>query len=213
MKAFIFDLDGVLVFTDQFHYQAWKQIADRLGIAFDEQINNRLRGVSRADSLEIILEGYHGAPLSEAEKQALMEEKNEIYRGYLAEMTPDSVDASVRETLQELRRQGHKLAVGSSSRNTKYILKQTDLTQQFDAISDGTNITHSKPHPEVFLKAAQYLGEQPANCIVVEDAEAGIDAAKAAGMTAVGIGDAARYERTDIRITTLRALLNVQNTL
>ena len=207
MKALIFDLDGVLVFTDAFHYQAWKQMADRLGIYFDEKINNRLRGVSRMDSLEIILEKYHGAPLSYAEKCALADEKNETYKKLLQTMTPDDVSQEVRETLKELRCRGHKLAVGSSSKNTRFILAQTDLEDAFDAVSDGTNITRSKPDPEVFLKAAMFLGEQPGNCLVVEDAEAGIDAAKSGGMKAAGIGEAAKYARTDYPIQKISELL------
>ena len=209
MKAFIFDLDGVLVFTDRFHYRAWKTLADRLGIYFDETINNRLRGVSRADSLEIILERYDGKPLSQEEKNALMEEKNNTYRDFLATMTPADMSDEVRKTLDELRKRGHKLAIGSSSKNTKFILERVGMGDYFDAISDGTNITKSKPDPEVFLKAADFLGEAPENCIVVEDAHAGIDAAKAGGMTAVGIGEAASYEKTDYPIKTFADLLKV----
>ncbi len=209
MKAFIFDLDGVLVFTDRFHYQAWKKMADRIGVYFDEQINNRLRGVSRAESLEIILERWEGEPLSREEKEALMEEKNNSYRELLATMTPADVADDVRRTLDVLKKRGHKLAIGSSSKNTKFILQQVGLTDVFDAISDGTNISRSKPDPEVFIKAAQFLGEEPDNCIVVEDAFAGIDAAKAAGMTGVGIGDAAGYEKADVRIQNFAELLEL----
>ncbi len=209
MKAFIFDLDGVLVFTDRFHYQAWKKMADRIGVYFDEQINNRLRGVSRAESLEIILERWEGEPLSREEKEALMEEKNNSYRELLATMTPADVADDVRRTLDVLKKRGHKLAIGSSSKNTKFILQQVALTDVFDAISDGTNISRSKPDPEVFIKAAQFLGEEPDNCIVVEDAFAGIDAAKAAGMTGVGIGDAAGYEKADVRIQNFAELLEL----
>lgn len=209
MKAFIFDLDGVLVFTDRFHYQAWKKMADRIGVYFDEQINNRLRGVSRAESLEIILERWEGEPLSREEKEALMEEKNNSYRELLATMTPADVADDVRRTLDVLKKHGHKLAIGSSSKNTKFILQQVGLTDVFDAISDGTNISRSKPDPEVFIKAAQFLGEEPDNCIVVEDAFAGIDAAKAAGMTGVGIGDAAGYEKADVRIQNFAELLEL----
>ncbi len=125
-------------------------------------------------------------------------------------MTPDDVTDEVRATLAELRRRGHKLSVGSSSKNTKLILEKVNLTDAFDAISDGTNITRSKPDPEVFLKAAEFLGEEPSNCIVVEDAYAGIDAAKAADMTAVGIGDASGYAKTDIAIQTFGDLLNIK---
>ena len=209
MKAFIFDLDGVIVFTDQFHYQAWKRIADGLGIFFDENVNNRLRGVSRAESLEIILENYDGEPLSDERKAELMEEKNQYYRKLLSAMTPADVADKVRDTLKELRKRGCRLAVGSSSRNTKFILEKVGLSGAFDAVSDGTNITRSKPDPEVFLKAAEFLGEAPENCIVVEDAYAGIDAAKAAGMIAVGIGDAARYEKADRKIRAFPELLEL----
>ncbi len=209
MKAFIFDLDGVIVFTDQFHYQAWKKMADDIGIYFDETINNRLRGVSRAESLEIILERYEGEPLSQEKKAELMERKNNTYRELLATMTPADVKDEVRDTLAKLRNRGYKLAIGSSSKNARFILEQVGLTDAFDAISDGTNISKSKPDPEVFLKAAQFLGVEPMECWVVEDAYAGIDAAKNAGMKAVGIGDAAGYEKADEKIDSLGELLSI----
>ncbi len=209
MKAYIFDLDGVLVFTDRFHYQAWKQMADEMGIYFDEEINNRLRGVSRMESLEIILERYQGEPLTDERKQQLAEQKNEAYRELLQTMTPADVTAQVRATLTRLRQQGYKLAIGSSSKNARYILGRVGLTEMFDAISDGTNITRSKPDPEVFLKAAEYLGMIPEECVVVEDAYAGIDAAKAADMQAVGIGEAAGYEKADYRISEFEELLQL----
>ncbi len=208
MKAFIFDLDGVLVFTDKYHYQGWKMIADKLGIPFDEEVNNRLRGVSRMDSLEIILENYD-KPLTQEEKEKLAEEKNDYYRGLLGNMTPDDVADEVRNTLAELRKRGHKLAIGSSSKNTKFILEKTNLTDAFDAISDGTNIVKSKPDPEVFLKAAEFLSEDPSNCVVVEDAYSGVDAAKAGGMIAVGIGEASGYEKTDHPIKSFKEILDI----
>lgn len=211
MKAFIFDLDGVIVFTDKFHYQAWKKMADEMGIYFDEVINNRLRGVSRAESLEIILERYEGEPLSEERKAQMMESKNNTYRELLATMSPADVADEVRDTLKQLREMGYKLAIGSSSKNAKFILEKVELLDAFDAISDGNNITHSKPAPEVFVKAGEYLGEKPEECIVVEDAYAGIDAAKAAGMTAVGIGDASGYEKADYKITSFQELLDIVN--
>ena len=209
MKAFIFDLDGVIVFTDKFHYQAWKKMADGMGIYFDEKINNRLRGVSRAESLEIILERYEGEPLSAERKAELMEEKNNTYRELLSTMTPADVTDEVRNTLKELHERGCKLAIGSSSKNAKFILEKVELLDAFDAISAGNNITHSKPDPEVFSKAGEFLGEKPDNCIVVEDAYAGVDAAKAAGMTAVGIGDAAGYDKADVKIRTFSDLLKL----
>lgn len=212
MKAFIFDLDGVIVFTDKYHYQAWKKLADKINVYFDEEINNRLRGVSRAESLEIILEKYNGT-LSDDKKAALMEEKNSMYRKLLENMTPDDVSDEVRNTLNELRKRGHKLAIGSSSKNAKFILERVGIINLFDAISDGNNISQSKPNPEVFLKAADFMYEKYLNCIVVEDAYAGIDAAKAAQMTAVGIGDASKYERADYKIETFEELLNISKLL
>lgn len=208
IKGFIFDLDGVIVFTDKFHYQAWKQMSDKMNIYFDETINNRLRGVSRAESLEIILEKYDGT-LADDEKAKLMEEKNSTYRELLKTMTPADVTDEVRETLQKLREQGYKLAIGSSSKNARFILEKVELLDAFDEISDGNNITHSKPDPEVFLKAAEYINENPEDCIVVEDAYAGIDAAKAAGMIAVGIGDAASYNKSDYSLKSFSELLDI----
>lgn len=135
LKGLIFDLDGVIVFTDQYHYKAWKQMADEKGIYFDQEINNRLRGVSRMDSLEIILERYEGHPLSDEEKQKMAEEKNDIYKKLLEQMTPADVSDEVKETLDELHRRGYLLSIGSSSRNAKYILERTGIIDKFDAIS------------------------------------------------------------------------------
>ena len=186
----IFDLDGVICFTDKYHYQAWKAVADKLGIYFDETINNRLRGVSRMDSLEIILERYDGK-LTAQEKEALAEEKNALYRRLLANMSPADLSAEVKETLDALRGMGLKLAIGSSSKNTKFILSRLGLGDYFDAISDGTNITMSKPDPQVFLMAADFIGMKPETCLVVEDAKAGIQAAVAGGFDSAGLGEAA----------------------
>ncbi|MDE7182191.1 MAG: beta-phosphoglucomutase [Clostridia bacterium] len=207
IKGIIFDLDGVLLSTDEYHYMAWKSIADKLGIYFDKQINNKLRGVSRMDSLEIIL-GKNNS-FSVTEKEMLAEEKNELYRTYLAELKPSAVEKSVRETLDKIRALDIKTAIGSSSKNTRYILEKTDLTHYFNAISDGNNITKSKPDPEVFLKAAEYIGLPPSECIVVEDAHAGIDAAKAGGFTAVAIGDARTHSQADYKINELKELLKI----
>ena len=188
-KGVIFDLDGVICSTDHYHYLAWKALADRLGIYFDETINNRLRGVSRMASLEIILERYNGT-LSEEEKLAAAEEKNNLYRELLKEMTPADLSPEVKNTLDALRAKGLLLGIGSSSKNTKFILSRIGLGDYFDKISDGTNITRSKPDPEVFVKAAQFLELAPEDCLVVEDAKAGVEAALAAGMDAAAIGDA-----------------------
>ena len=209
IKGIIFDLDGVLVFTDKFHYRAWKAIADDMGIYFDEKINNRLRGVSRMDSLEIILERYEGKLLTMAEKVSLAEKKNQIYRELLRTMTPEDVSEEVRDTLKKLHVDGFKLAIGSSSKNTKFILEKVELIDAFDAVSDGTNITRSKPDPEVFQKAAKYLRVAPEECTVVEDAFAGIDAAKSGGMYAIGIGEASKYEKADAHIEEFAELTEI----
>lgn len=194
-KAIIFDLDGVICHTDQYHYLAWKRLADQLGIYFDETINNRLRGVSRMDSLRIILEQNNGEILSEERMVELTEEKNRQYQMLLAEMSPKDLSKEVKDTLEALRKMGLKIAIGSSSKNTKIILKQIGLENYFDAISDGNNIINSKPNPEVFIKAAQFLLLSTNDCLVVEDAKAGIDAACAAGMDCAGIGDAYGYDK------------------
>lgn len=197
----IFDLDGVICFTDKYHYQAWKAVADRLHIPFDETVNNRLRGVSRMDSLEIILERYDGT-LTQAEKEALAEEKNEIYKKLLENMSPADLSAEVKGTLDALRAAGIKLAIGSSSKNTKFILSRLGMGDYFDAISDGTNITRSKPDPQVFLMAADFLGMKPESCLVVEDAEAGIAAACAGGFDSAGLGEAAACGRASYAMKT-----------
>ena len=189
-KGIIFDLDGVICSTDRYHYLAWKTVADRLGIYFDETINHRLRGVSRMESLEIILERCDRT-LSQEEKLALATEKNDIYRGLLSGMTPADLSLEVKDTLDALRGKGLRLGIGSSSKNTRYILDRIGLGSFFDAVSDGNNITRSKPAPEVFLKAAEYLGLAPADCLVVEDAVSGLQAAAAAGMDSAAVGDAA----------------------
>ena len=208
-KAVIFDLDGVICSTDEYHYQAWKQLADRLGIYFDKAINNRLRGVSRMASLEIILEKADRSFTME-EKETLAGEKNENYRGLLKNMTPGDVAEQVRDTLCALREKGYLLAIGSSSKNTKFILSRIGLDGFFDAVADGTDITRSKPDPEVFLTAAQKLGMAPADCAVVEDAKAGIQAAKAAGMTALALfGDAKDCGLEDYALRSFDDLLNI----
>jgi beta-phosphoglucomutase len=212
-KAIIFDLDGVICHTDYYHYLAWKQLADRFGIEFDESINNRLRGVSRMDSLEIILEKWSGEPFSVEEKLSFAEEKNENYRELLKQMSKKDLSNEVKETLEQLRAEGLLLSIGSSSKNTRFILNQIGLGDFFDAISDGNNITKSKPDPEVFLKAAEYLKLEPKECLVIEDAKAGIDAAGAAGMDSAAIGDACGYSQATyhlISFTELTQICNIQ---
>ena len=206
-QGIIFDLDGVICFTDQYHYQAWKKMADGIGVYFDEVINNRLRGVSRMASLEIILERSE-EQYTDEQKAALAEQKNDLYRELLMQMSPADLSDEVKSTLDALRAKGLKLAIGSSSKNAKLILGRIGLGDYFDAISDGTNITHSKPHPEVFLKAAEMLGLEPGCCLVVEDARAGVEAAVAGGFDSAGLGEAAEHERVTYALSTFGGLLN-----
>ncbi len=206
MNAILFDLDGVICSTDVLHYRAWKAVADEHGIYFDEAINARLRGVSRMESLAIVLERYEG-DLSALDLAAMAEKKNGLYRTLLSTMTPADVDPAVLKTLRELRRRGYKLAIGSSSKNAGFILERIALRDAFDAVSDGNNIAKSKPDPEVFLKAAAMLNERPEDCLVVEDAEAGLVAAHLGGMKAAGIGLATASKTADFRIRSLDELL------
>lgn len=190
IRGVIFDLDGVIVTTDDCHYRAWKRMADEEGIYFDRQINERLRGVSRMESLGIILERAQRA-YSEEEKQSLATRKNAYYVDLIGSLTEADILPGALETLRHLKQRGIKVAIGSSSKNTPIILRQVGLTDAFDAVADGNGITHSKPDPEVFLLAARLLGLPPAKCLVVEDADAGVEAAVAGGMRALGVGAAA----------------------
>ena len=208
MKAIIFDLDGVICHTDEYHFLAWKAMADGMGIHFDREINNRLRGVSRMASLEIVLENYTGQ-LSQAEKEALAAQKNELYKESLKQMSAADLSEEVKATLDTLRSRGYKLAIGSSSKNAPFILQQIGLGGYFDAISDGNNITHSKPDPEVFVKAAEMLRVPYQECLVVEDAVAGAQAGKAGGMKVACVGDAAAEKAGDYNLTSFRELLEV----
>lgn len=207
-KAIIFDLDGVICFTDEYHYQAWKAIADEMGIYFDKEINNRLRGVSRMESLEIILERYEGK-LSQKEKEDLADRKNRIYVELLQNMGKKDLSGEVKKTLLALKEKNIRLAIGSSSKNAKFILGRLGITNYFDAISDGTNITKSKPDPEVFVKAAEFLGLDPKECLVVEDAVAGIKAACGGHFDSAGLGEAAGYKETTYSLGAFGDLLKV----
>ncbi|MBQ3478671.1 MAG: beta-phosphoglucomutase [Clostridia bacterium] len=208
-QAVIFDLDGVICFTDEYHYRAWKTMADGMGIHFDRTINNRLRGVSRMESLEIVLERYDGPTLSQADKERLAAQKNDIYRQSLHEMSTADLSDAVKETLDGLRAMGLKLAIGSSSKNTPFILGQIGLAGYFDAVSDGNNITRSKPDPEVFVKAARMLGIAPERCLVVEDAVSGAEAGHAGGMKVACLGDAAAHGAGDWNMESIRELMEI----
>lgn len=203
IKGIVFDLDGVLVFTDEYHYLAWKEVFDEEGLRFDREMNNKLRGVSRRDSLEIVLK-ENGANMSEQRKQQILKSKNDIYVAFLNErLSPDCIDPKTRLALEEFHRRGIKLAVGSSSKNAKLILEKTGISKMFDAICDGTMISNSKPDPEVFIKAASMIGLEPKDCMVVEDGEAGIIAARRGGFIPVAIGNEISPELAEIRISSI----------
>lgn len=208
IKAVIFDLDGVIVSTDEFHYQAWLALANQENIDFNRTINNRLRGVSRMDSLDIILERAKRKYTFD-EKQKLTEFKNDIYRRSLENLTPKDILPFAKELIEYLKEKQILVAIGSSSRNTKTILKQIDLINEFDCIVDGNDIINSKPDPEVFLLGSQKLGVRPENCLVIEDAIAGIEAAKAGGFIAVAINDAKKCNLADYRIDNLDEVKNL----
>ncbi|QWU17794.1 beta-phosphoglucomutase [Paenibacillus sophorae] len=187
IKACLFDLDGVLVDTAKYHYIAWKELADQLGFEFTEKDNERLKGVSRAASLNILLE-IGGLTLDDAEKARLAESKNNRYVEYISAMDSSEILPGALAFLEDCRSQDLRIALGSASKNAMTILNNTGLTPYFDAIIDGTKTSAAKPDPEVFLLGAEALGISPVNCVVFEDAEAGIEAARRAGMASVGIG-------------------------
>lgn len=205
IQAVILDLDGVIVSTDEQHYRGWQQLADEEGIPFDRETNHRLRGVSRMASLEIILE-RSTREYSDDEKAEMAARKNGYYRQMLAELSPEAILPGAMEVMDACRARGAKLAVASSSRNTPYILERIGLSDYFDATADGNDITHSKPHPEVFLLAAERLGVPPQDCLVVEDARAGVEAGLAGGMKVLGVGDAAGDDRAHLTAPDLSAV-------
>ncbi len=191
IKAIIFDLDGVIVDTAIFHYQAWKRLANEYGFDFTPEQNERLKGISRLESLEILL-SIGGIEISSAEeKNRLATTKNNWYRENILKMTPNDILPGVKNFLIDLKNTNYKIAIGSSSKNACTILERIGFDGFFDTVIDGLKITNSKPDPEVFLKAANELNIDPENCLVFEDAAAGIEAAKKAGMLAIGVG---KYE-------------------
>jgi len=203
IKAVIFDLDGVIVSTDDCHYEAWKRLADQQGIYFDRKINERLRGVSRMESLEILLERASRS-YTEDEKLNMATEKNEVYKQLVMKITPDAILPGALETLISLREKGILLAIGSSSKNTPIILQQIGLGGFFDAVADGNHIKNSKPDPEVFLLAAKLLNQSPDSCLVVEDADAGVEAALNGYMRVLGVGFAAQNKKATITADSLK---------
>ena len=198
IEAVIFDLDGVIVTTDDYHYEAWKKIADQENIYFDREINERLRGVSRMESLDIILE-KSSKIYNEEEKIELATRKNDYYKNLLENLTKEDILPGILETLNFLENKKIKTAIGSSSKNTIFILNKIGLIDKFDAIVNGTMIKNSKPAPEVFLQAAEKVGIKAEKCLVVEDADAGVEAGKRAGMRVLGVGSAKNNENADYK--------------
>lgn len=199
VKACIFDLDGVIVDTAKYHFIAWKQLADELGFSFTERHNELLKGVSRMRSLDILLE-IGKIEKSEAEKQVLAAQKNERYVAFISRMTPDEILPGARQFLEGLKEKGIKIVLGSASKNAPMILERIALAPLFDAVVDGNQVISAKPDPEVFLKGAEKVKANPLECIVFEDAMAGIEAAKAGRMRCVGIGDAEILGKADLVI-------------
>ena len=187
IKACIFDLDGVIVDTAKYHYLAWKRLANEMGFDFTEEDNEQLKGVSRVRSLEILLE-LGGVIKTTEEQETLATKKNDWYVEYIVTLKPEEILPGVSKFLDELKEKGIKIALGSASKNAKLILDGLNLTSYFDAIIDGTKVSKAKPDPEVFLKGAQDLGLDPKECVVFEDAQAGVEAAKNGGMPCIGIG-------------------------
>ena len=204
-KAVIFDLDGVIVSTDECHYEAWKMLADEEGIYFDREINQRLRGVSRMESLEIILE-HSEKEYTEDEKIEMATRKNGYYVEKIKSLDKSATLDGAVDFVNAAKNAGLKVAIGSSSKNTMAILAQTECDELFDAIADGNDIKNSKPAPDVFLVAAKKLGIEPEACLVVEDAEAGVDAAIAAGMDVLAVGYASTYEKATYSAQSLGAV-------
>lgn len=203
IEGCIFDLDGVVVDTAKYHYQAWKRLANELGFEFDESHNERLKGVSRMRSLEILLE-VGGLSFPQEKMEQLAARKNEWYVEYISRMTPNEILPGSKELLEELRAKGIKLALGSASKNTPLIMDRIGLKDHFDAIIDGNIISIAKPAPDIFLAASKAIGVEPPCCIVFEDAEAGVEAAINAGMRVVGIGNPQVLKRANLVVPNLK---------
>lgn len=214
-KAFIFDLDGVIVDTARYHFLAWQKIAGRLGIEFTHDHNEQLKGVSRVRSLDIIL-GLGNLSASQKDKDRWLMEKNEDYLSYIENMKEDEILDGVVPVLQYLKDHNQLIALGSASKNARPILDKVGIAHYFDIIVDGNDVTNAKPDPEVFLRAATLLGQPPTQSVVFEDSVAGIQAANIAGMVSIGIGEAqilneAQYnfrDFTEIDTTFLETLVN-----
>lgn len=205
MKGAIFDLDGVIVDTAKYHYLAWRSLARRLGFEFTEADNERLKGVSRMESLRILLE-VGGVLATKEEREEMAAEKNREYVEYISKLEPSEILPGARDYLLQLRARGVKIALGSASKNAGFILSRLGIAELFDAVIDGTKVSRAKPDPEVFLAASAALGLPPSECVVFEDAEAGVQAGKAAGCRVVGIGDPNILAAADLVVSGLHEL-------
>lgn len=209
IKGVIFDLDGVLCSTDEYHFLAWSALAERIGVKnFTREDNARQRGVSRLESLEVVL-GKCDKSYTPEQKLELADYKNELYKKMLQNMSESDLSADVKFTLDSLKSRGVRIAVGSSSKNTPLILQRLGLADYFDAVADGNDITHSKPDPEVFLLAASRLNLPPADCLVVEDAESGVTAGLSGGFTVAAIGEAVKCGKAHYSLASLSDLLKL----
>lgn len=203
VKGCIFDLDGVVVDTAKYHFQAWRDLAIGLGFSLSVQDNEKLKGVSRSESLEILL-NLGKMSLSDHRKQELMDEKNRAYLAYVDKMTSEEVLSGAIEFINELRSLNIKIALGSASKNAKRILEKTEITDLFDVVVDGNMVVKSKPDPEIFLKAAELLEVAPSEALVFEDALSGIEAAHAAGIKTIGVGSAEALKIANATIESLK---------
>jgi beta-phosphoglucomutase len=194
IKAAIFDLDGVIVDTAHYHYIAWKRLASEFNVNLTIEQNERLKGVSRMRSLEIILE-LGNIQLSEEEKEKLATKKNAWFVEYIESIRPEEIFTGVKELIEAMKQRGLKIALASSSKNAPRVVELLKVADLFDTMVDGGMITHTKPHPEIFLLAASKLNIPPSECVVFEDAEAGVEAALAAGMKCVGVGSMAQLSK------------------
>lgn len=203
----LFDLDGVIVDTARYHFQAWHELAEELGFDFTEEEGEKTKGVSRMASLDIVLRvGGMERRFSDEEKVRLADRKNTRYRQLIGAMTPDEILPGVVDFLTDVRRHGVKVVLGSASKNAGVILDRCKLRELFDEVVDGTEVTHAKPDPEVFLRGAEKARVAPAECVVFEDAEAGIEAATRAGMRSVGVGMSDKLRHASMQIATFEGL-------
>ncbi|MEQ6376658.1 beta-phosphoglucomutase [Bacillaceae bacterium S4-13-58] len=205
IEAVIFDLDGVITDTAEYHYLAWKQLAEELGVSFDRETNESLKGIGRMESLELILQKGN-IQMSQEKKEELATKKNDHYKTFIQKISPDDLLPGILSFLQELKREGIKTGLASASKNAHTVIEQLEVGSYLDTIVDAATVKQGKPNPEVFLRAAEQLGVNADNCVGVEDAEAGVQAIKSANMYAVGVGSATSLHQADWIIDTTEKL-------